>query len=171
MNETDLILEGVERGHLFPLFSARECLQSLTPISQGVLRRTINGMLVCVGDKGHRKFQSTISCKDKAPPAFEKLWVGTHLKVGCIQMLTQVSPAGVSSILLEREPLRCHAYDSLGKVWPIEKVEEKRVFLTAGFTGGFITYRPWLVMIVKNYSLETDEWGGSVGWQLELEEE
>ncbi len=171
MNETDLILEVVERGSLFSPFSARECTQSLTPIPQDSLRRTINGVLVCVGNKGHHKFQSTISCKDKAPPAFENLWVGTHLKVGCLQSLTQTIPAGASRIFLEREPLRCYAYDPLEKMWPIEKVEGNSVFLSPGCPGGFITYRPWLRMVVKHYHLETDEWEASVGWRLELEEE
>lgn len=170
MNETDLILEGVERRSLFPPFSVRECTQSLTPLPQGILRRTINGTLVCIGNKGHEKFQSMISCKDKSPPAFEKLWVGTHLKVGCIQSLTQAVPVGASNISLGRDPLSCHAYDPLGKMWAIEKVEKNCVFLSPGFPGGFITYRPWLMMIVKHYHLETDEWGASVGWHLELEE-
>lgn len=111
MNETDLILEGVRGNSFFPLFSARECLQSLEPISQTVLRRTINGTLVCVEDKGYRKFQSVISCKDTTPPAFEKLWTGTPLKVGCIQRLTQAIPQGVLDLYLERDPLKCYAHD------------------------------------------------------------
>ena len=170
MNETDLILEWVGKGTLFPPFSARECHQSLSPIPQSVLRRTLNGTLVCIGNKGDGKFQSTIRCKDKSPPAFETLWAGTLLKVGCMQSLTQAVSAGASSISLERNPLSCHAYDSGGKMWPIEKVEGNCVFVSRGFPGGFITYRPWLMMVVKHYHLETDEWGASVGWCLELEE-
>ena len=171
MHETDLRLEGVGCDKGFPPFSARGCVQSLTPLSQGVLRRTINGKLMCVGDKGHRKFQSTISCTDQAPPAFEKLWAGARLEVGCIQSLTQAVPVGAVTVFLEREPLTCHAFDSLGKMCPLEKVEGTCVFLPPRFPGGFITYRPSLIMLVKGYHLETDEWGASVGWRLELEEE
>ena len=67
MLETDLTLEIIGHGNGLAPFSSRECTQTLSPISQGVLRRTINGVLVCVSSKGHRKFESTISCKDQAP--------------------------------------------------------------------------------------------------------
>jgi hypothetical protein len=171
MNETDLILEGMGENTFFPPFSARECLQSLEPISQIILRRTINGALVCVGNKGHRKFRSVISCKDTTPPAFEKLWTGTPVKVGCIQPLTQTAPKGIFDLYLERDPVRGYAHDLEGRTYPIENIKERHIFLPREFPGGFVTYRPWLFMIVKHYCLETDEWGASVGWRLELEEE
>ncbi len=170
MNETDLILEIPGKKSLFPPFSARECTQFLTPISQGVLRRTIGGTLVCVGRGGHRKFHSIIKAKDKAPPAFEGIWSGMLLKVGCLATLTQPVPERASSVLLERAPVICHAYDALGKTYVLEKVNGNSVALPPGFPGGFITYRPWLMMMVKTYHLETDEWGMSVEWTLELEE-
>ncbi len=171
MNETDLTIEIMGKGHALSPFSARECTQTLTPLPQGSLRRTINGSLVSVGHKGHQKFQSTISCKDKASPAFECLWKGTLLKVGCIQSLTQTVHEGISRVQLEREPITLHLYDNHGKIWPAEKGEDRRVSFSSDFPGGFITYRPLLTMVVKNYHLETDEWGLTVGWSVELEEE
>jgi hypothetical protein len=171
MNETDLIIRTGEKDNLFPPFSARECTQSLTPISQGVLRRTINGVLINLGNKSHRKFHSIISCKDKTPPAFEKLWVGMRLQVGCIQSLTQTISPNLPQIQLEREALSVVLYDQAGKSWPCQVKEKKNVELPAQFPGGFLTYRPCLTMMVKGYQLETDEWGLTVGWRLELEEE
>jgi len=168
--ETDLTLEIIGKGNSLPPFSARECIQTLTPISHGTLRRTINGTLVCIGNEGHRKFQSTISCKDRVPPAFEGFWKGTLLKVGCIQSLTQPVPQGTERVQLEREALSLHLYERSGKTWPIKEVGNQFVSLLAEFPGGFITYRPLLTMFVKNYHLETDEWGLSVGWTLELVE-
>ena len=170
MNETDLILEIPGKQNLFPPLSARECTQSLTPLSQGVLRRTIEGTLMCIGGGGQRKFQSTIRAKDKTSPAFGEMWCGMILKVGCLATLTQSVSKNASFVSLEREPVVCHAYDAFGKVYPIEKVNGKRVVLSSGFPGGFITYRPWLMMMVKSYHLETEEWDMSVGWTLELEE-
>lgn len=170
MNETDLILEIPGKQNFFPPFSARECTQSLTPLSQGILRRTIGGTLVWIGRGGHRKFHSTIRGKDKALPAFEGIWSGLILKVGSLPTLTQPVLENASSVSLEREPVICHAYDTLGKIYPIAKVDGKKVVLPPAFPGGFITYRPWLMMMVKTYHLETDEWGAESGWTLELEE-
>jgi hypothetical protein len=171
MNETDLTLEIIGMGNSLPPFSGRECTQTLAPIPHGSLRRTINGNLVCVGNKGHRKFQSTISCKDKASPALSGIWKGTLLNVRCIQSLTQVVPEGIRRIQLEREALSLHLYEDSGKYWQAEKAEDRWVLIPSLFPGGFITYHPMLLMVVKNYRLETDEWGLDVGWLLELEEQ
>lgn len=171
MNETDLTLEFIGVGNALPPFSGRECTQTLTPIPHGALRRTINGNLVCVGNKGHRKFQSTISCKDKASPALSGIWKGTLLKVGCIQFLTQTVPQEIGRVQLEREALSLHLYENSGKFWQAEKAENRWIEIPSAFPGGFITYRPLLLMVVKNYHLETDEWDLAVGWSLELEEQ
>jgi hypothetical protein len=170
MSETDLTLEIMGKEQCFPPFSARECTQTLTPLSQGTLRRTINGTLVFLGNAGHQKFQSTISCKDKAPPAFSGLWKGSILKVGCIQSLTQTIPPKTLRIQLEREAVTLHVYDQSAKVWPVERLQDRWLSLPSAFPGGFVTYRPLLIMMVKKYHLETDEWGLTVGWSLELEE-
>lgn len=170
MNQTDLTLEMLDKGTAIAPFSARECIQTLSPISQGVLRRTINGALVCVGNGGHRKFYSSISCKDKAPPAFEKVWEGMPLKVGCIQYLTLAIPPQSQRVQLQREARSLQLYESSGKEWSIERMEDRWAYLPLNFPGGFLTYQPILLMAVKNYTLETDEWGLTVGWKLELEE-
>ncbi len=171
MNETDLTLEIVGIGNSLPPFSARECTQILTPIPEGTLRRTINGILVCTGNRAHRKFQSTLSCKDKAAPALGGVWKGSLLKVGCMQSLTQAVPHGTLRIQLEREAVTLHLYEESGKLWQLEKDENRFVLIPFDFPGGFITYRPLLLMVVRNYHLETDEWGATVGWKLELEEQ
>jgi hypothetical protein len=171
MSETDLRLEVMEKGNILTPFSAREVIQTLTPIPQGTLRRTINGTLVCVGNIGHRKFSSTISCKDQSAPAFEGLWKGTLLKVGCVQALTHLILKGTKKIQLEREPLSLHFVDVSGKVWSAKKPKDRQLLIPNDFPGGHISYCPWLIMRVKNYQLETDEWGLTVGWTLELEEE
>ncbi|MBL8677145.1 MAG: hypothetical protein JNJ47_06985, partial [Alphaproteobacteria bacterium] len=49
MSETELTIEIIGKGNFFAPYSARECTQTLTPIPQGSLRRTINGKLVWVG--------------------------------------------------------------------------------------------------------------------------
>lgn len=171
MNETDLKLEIIGKGNSLGPFSARGCTQTLSPLSQNILRRTINGDLVRIENWGHRKFVSTISCKDKAPPGFDGLWRGSLLKVGCIQSLTHVVPPENQKVQLEREPITLHLYEYSGKKWPVKKEKNRWVEIPEEFPGGFLNYRPELRMVVQSYFLETDEWGLSVGWRLELEEE
>lgn len=166
MSETDLTLEIVGKGNALTPLSARECIQTLSPIPQGILRRTINGVLVCVSNGGHRKFHSTISCKDKSSPAFESLWKGTVVRVHCLQFLTQAVPRGTTHLQLEREEEEIHLYDASGNDWAVG--DERSV--PEDFPGGFVTYRPCLTMMVTSYTLETDEWGLRVGWTLALEE-
>ena len=171
MNETDLRLEIIGQGNSIGPFSARGCMQTLSFLSQDILRRTINGDLICVGNGGHRKFGSTISCKDKAPPGFDGLWKGSLLKVGCIQSLSHVVPFHSQKIQLEREPIATHLQDYSGKHYPAKKIKDRWIEVPQNFPGGFLIYRPELRMVVQNYFLETDEWELSVGWKLELEEE
>lgn len=170
MSETGLRLEILGKGKVIPPFSTRECIQTLIPISHGSLRRTINGNLVYVGYKGYRKFHSTIACKDKIPPGFEGLWKGDLVKVGCIQALTQTVPKKTSKLQLEREALSLHLYDTTTKRWSVKQGSDRWISLPPEFPGGFITYTPLLLMMVKTYHLEVDEWGLTVGWKLELEE-
>lgn len=171
MNETDLRLEIIGRGNALGPFSARGCTQTLSLLSQDTLRRTINGHLICVGNGGHRKFTSTISCKDKAPPGFDSLWKGTLLKVGCIQHVSCFVSPSCQKVQIERQSITAHLQDDLGKLYPLKKLEDRWLEIPQNFPGGFLMYRPELRMVVQNYFLQTDEWDLSVGWTLELEEE
>lgn len=121
-----------------------------------------------IGQENHRKFKSTITCKDKIPPAFDGLWRGDKVNVTCLQTLTQTIPEGAQEVTLEREPASLHLYDHGGKIWraPIER----HFSLPPDFSGGFVTYAPRLSMMVNNYTLELDEWGLTVCWTLELVE-
>jgi hypothetical protein len=170
MMSTDLKLEFVGKGDLIPPFSARECHQTLTTIPQDVMRRTVNGDLVCVNKGGHKKFLSTIKCKDKAPPAFDGLWKGMILKVGCVQSVTQHVNTGTLSVQMDREGFDHHLFGYRGGAWPTTPSQNRWMSISPGFPGGFMTYKPILLMMVKTYVLETDEWGLSVGWTLDLEE-
>lgn len=167
---TDLKLEFVGKGNLIPPFSGQDCHQILNPIPQAVLRRTVNGDLKCINSQGHKKFFSTIKCKDKAPPAFDGLWKGMTLKVRCIQPVTQPVSFQSVSVQVDREGFDHHLFNYRGEVWPITPSENRWISISPGFPGGFITYKPILHMMVKSYVLETDEWGLTVGWSLDLEE-
>ena len=167
---TDLSLEIINQGNLITPFSARECRQTLTTIPQAVFRRTVNGELKCVNSAGHKKFQSTIQCKDRAPPAFDGAWKGVTLKVNCIQYVTHIVPAESVSIQVDREGVDHTLFDNKGKIWSATPTQNRWVSIQPSFPGGFLTYKPILMMMIKSYTLETDEWGLTVGWTLDLDE-
>lgn len=171
MSETALTLEIIDKGSILTQFCTRECTQTLSLLPQGVLKRTINGNLVYVGRTGHQKYESQISCKDKAVPALSGVWKGTLLNVGCLQWLTQIILPGESHISLERPAVAVRVFDHEERTYPPRRLDGKSVFLESSFPGGYIAYRPALKMIVRSYTLETNEWGLSVGWNLDLEEE
>lgn len=134
-----------------PPYSARGLRQTLTPIAQAAqLRRTINGDLDDVAAAQFRKFQSTISGDDQAPPAVDGVWPGRTVTVDCIAELSVADdgedPPGAP--VLDRTPV------------PGSLRHEP----------GFWFYRPRLTMRVTAFSIDGDEWAAGVAWQLALEE-
>lgn len=165
--ESELILT---KGGLPPL-SARGCIQQLFPLESGELRRTINGVLIYTGQPLVHKYRSIITCEDKASLAFEGLWRGSELLVGCVQRLWQESHQ--REVILERDPVEgsIFAVNSKQKVMKIREVVGRKVSVEGGGTEQiFICYRPWLKMRVVSFTLSTNEWGLTAGWRLELEE-
>ena len=151
---------------LLPLGAVRGCSQTLFPLSQGHLLRTVSGHCLNLGVL--EKYGSVIKCQDKEPPTLEDLWPGVLLKVACIQplMTHQVHqekvvlkrPAVEGSVLLMDE----------NEIFPLV-CKGNQVHVPKGLKG-YISYRPFLYMIVKNFSVLYDEWKQSAGWVLELEE-
>jgi hypothetical protein len=126
-------------------YSARGLTQTLEPISAAVsLRRTVNGTLVDVSAPQFRKYRSTISCTDQQAPAIDGIYPGLTLTVGCIAELSYITSGGTP----KRTP----------------------VTGSSRTEGPFTFYRPSLSMKVTGYRTTTDEYGSTVGWQLDLEE-
>lgn len=170
MRESELTLDRMG----FPPFSARNCQQTLIPVMSGDLRRTVNGKLIYTGSEEHHKFQTVIQCQDKLCPAFEGIWRGSLVKVGCIQRLSQEIKL-FREIILHRDPVENSAIvmDKNRQEKEIESVTGRIVKLKdlqKDIDESYIFYRPYLSMRVVSYKLLTDEWGFSGGWQLDLEE-
>ncbi|MCX7338877.1 MAG: hypothetical protein NTX76_06340 [Alphaproteobacteria bacterium] len=167
--ETELILSA---GGLPPL-SARGCTQELMPISNGSLKRTVNGELVMVGSPVH-KYRSVISCDDKTVMATEGLYPGIEITVGCIQRLWQkVMPDPANSVvLLDRAPIEgsVAVVDVDQQMIPVVSIDQQQVRLLDRQKIYYVSYRPWLAMRMVTYRLMTNEWGIKSGWRLELEE-
>lgn len=128
-----------------PPYSARGASQTLEPIQAAQqLRRTVNGDLIDLSRPEFRKYRSTISCADQQPPAIDGVWPGRVVTVDCITELSYRTSGGA--------PAR--------SVVPGSSRTE----------GDYTLYRPRLTMRVVSFSQDTDEYGATVSWSLELEE-
>ena len=128
-----------------PPYAARGASQTLEPIQAAQqLRRTVNGALIDLSRPEFRKYRSTISCADQQPPAIDGVWPGQVLTVGCIAELSYKTSGGT--------PAR--------SIVPGSPRNE----------GDYTLYRPSLTMRVVSFSQDTDEYGATVSWSLELEE-
>ena len=142
MSDPTTLLVLTEIG--LPFYSARGLTQTLAPIKEATdLRRTVNGELVNVAAAQFKKYSSKISCSDQEPPSADFMMPGTQITVDCVSELWYVSPA---------VPLRPVVPGSIRN------------------EGGFIFYRPQLLMLVVAFHTSTDEFGAIVAWEIELEE-
>lgn len=168
MTETNLIL-GVTG---LPPQSARNCVQELSPIPNGDFVKTINGKSIFVETSERKRYRSTIYCNDVNSPLADGIWIGSQVCVGCIQNLWQVIEPGQTSIRLIRPAVAGSAYAVNNFAETIKfKEEDNCINLYRAYKDKiFVCFRPWLNMQVTNFSLKTDEWGNTSGWQLSLEE-
>lgn len=155
-----------------PPFSARGCEQELIPISQGDFHRNINGDLIYLGDNTHTKYKSVIKCSDKAAIATDGLYRGREIQLGCIQRLWQKFEANQREIRLDKVPVEgsVYAYNEDNIEIMITQAKGRGALLETPHPKGYICYRPLLCMRIVQYSLNTNEWGIKVGWQMECEE-
>lgn len=154
----------------FPPLSARGCVQELVPIDSGMLKRTINGQLLYLGNPSKMKYRSTIRCEDKNAMATQGLWRGSKVEVSCIVHLAQKVDG--THLILERDfvPGSLSAMTQKKKSIPIISAQGRNVVIAGVEEPVYVSYRPHLVMRVHNFSLTTNEWGVKTAWTLNLEE-
>ena len=166
MPETDLTLSC---GGL-PPWSSRNCTQELQPIATGELRRTVNGELLYTGLKSYEKYWSLIKCRDRAPLAFDSLWCGQEMTVGCIQRLWQ--PISGKSCVLARDYVQDSIVmtDEKGQPLKVQNQDARKLEWEGSIERGFISYCPLLKTRVVSFGYDTDEWELEVSWFLKVEE-
>lgn len=136
-----LVITGIDASP----YALRGATQTLQPIDQSVqLRRTINGSLVDLSDSAFRRYRSSITGSDQLPPAFDGIWPGQEVTVECISELSYKTSGG--------SPARDVVTGS------------------SRTDGDYTFYRPELTMRVVSFTQDTDEYGATVSWSLELEE-
>lgn len=137
---TALRMQGVG----VPPYSARGLHQTVAHLDQAAqYKRDVNGNLLDISFDGFQKYKSTISCTDQRPPNLDGKWPGKIVTVDCVFELSMDEGGS---------PNRPVVPGSL-------KTE-----------GAHTTYRPRLVMMVTNYSGDTDEYAADTSWSMDLEE-
>ncbi len=168
-DETVLVLGNLE----IPIGSGRELTQTLRPIDNGELRRTINGTLHDLTREQNRKYESQISGNGQsiiATPAIAELWKGSVVVVSCISKLRQnVNPA-VSVITLIRTPVSGTVVGITSAGDEIDPVSVIGYEATFGENVIMVEFRPLLSMMVASTSWDDDEYAAQEGWSIDLEE-
>lgn len=140
-DETVLVISGAG----MPPYAVRGITQTLEPIEAAAnLRRTVNAEQINIGLTLFRKYQTTISCTDWQPPAFDNVWPGDTLTIDCVKELAYLTAGGAP---------------------------QRTVVTGSSRTEGAYTfYRPRLTMMVKAKSEEAEEYTSANPWTIELEE-
>jgi hypothetical protein len=130
-----------------PPYSCRGMTQTLDPIEGAIRqRRESAGALFALTLDQMKKYRSRIAGRDQDPPAFDGLWPGAVLVVGCLAELAFLTAtAGLPTRTVVAGTLRTE--------------------------GPFTFYRPQLTMLVRAFNLSTPEWGAETAWSLDLEEQ
>jgi hypothetical protein len=168
MNESDLILGVVG----LPPESSRNCVQELYPVPNGEFRKSVNGDILFLESTERKKYKSIISCKDVNTPIIDGIWIGSQITVGCIQNLWQSINPGEIRIKLVRPAVTgsiC-VVDKFGDSLKFHASDNEVTLTQVHGNKVFVGFRPWLIMKVINFSMETNEWGMTGGWKLVLEE-
>lgn len=164
--ETNLVLGDL----IIPIGSGRGITQSIEPVDNGELRRTVNGTLVDLTRDENRKFKSTISCSDQKTPSLAGIWKGMSLEVSSIALIRQlVSPAALTATLI-RDYVVGTVFGRDINGAKITPTSVSGFLATFPFNVVMVEFYPKLTMLVDSISVETDEYGASQSWTIGLEE-
>lgn len=142
--EGTTLLELVGVG--VPPYSARGITETLQPIDiASQTRRTINGSLKDLSVSQFHKYKLNLTATDQQPPAVSGVWPG---KLVAVKLISEL------------------CYETLGGV-----AEREAVAGSSRVEGDFTFYRPILNMRVIGFSAAKDEYGATVPWSMDLEEQ
>lgn len=125
-------------------FSVRGIEQSYAPIderSQNV--RTINGMLIDVGDDAFNKLVTTIACEDMQSPLFDGIYPGKEVVIECVADLGYDTATGQSAT----RPIVTGSQRQQGSstIW---------------------LYKPILTCLIDEIETDAELWGKVYAWTL-----
>lgn len=148
--------------------------ETLQPVDNGALRRSINGDLKDLTRPENRKFEYSISGGDSASPALAALWKGSIINgvIPVIKMRDNLDTPGLA-ITLTREP---DPATVIGYTAACEKVTPDTIGGTDNKDITFLTnvdyveYRAIFDFMVVSNSVDADEYAATEGWQIDFAE-
>lgn len=152
----------------FPPLSLRGCVQELSPIPNGEMKKTINGKLVYIKHSESQKYKTTIKCNDTNCPALGNLSVGNIVVISCIQNIWQQCDSSNTEITLSRLPVADSivVIDKIGTHLRYKIDGTKLEILDKTNYEIFVSFCPYLTMLITDFNTETDEWNLSTKWSI-----
>jgi hypothetical protein len=149
-----------------PPKSARNCTQELKIVDSSITKRNINGDLIPL--RKSRKLWTRITCTDQKIPDILTYELGDVVEIGCIQRLWKKVTPG-NKFLLRHQPC-AHSVLGHNKRGDIIHNFDDRQEATVPSTVEFVSYRPWLSILITKIETTYHEWDMTASWVLEGEE-
>lgn len=149
-----------------PPKSARNCKQELKIIDSSITKRNINGDLISL--RKSRKLWTRITCDDQKIPDLLIYDLGDVVEIGCLQRLWKKVTPG-DKFLLRHKPCERSVlgHNKRGdSIYSFDDRSEGKVPSTVEF----ISYRPWLSIMITKIETTYHEWDLTASWVLEGEE-
>ncbi|MEA5159968.1 hypothetical protein U5903_04190 [Cereibacter johrii] len=147
----------------------------MAQVSQGELRRTVNGTLVDLTRPALRKWRMTVSADGVALPDLQGAWQGVQVTVIPPVTWSVFAVAGRPSVLLERPAAAgtwrvVHAVTGAILSGATRSADGKTISLPAGHPDCIIEYQPVFTCRITDLSTSADEWEAVAGWSVSFEE-
>ena len=153
-------------GDDFPPKAARNCKQEIKVIDSSIIKRNINGNLIPLG-KMH-KLWTRITCEDQKIPDVLTYDVGDVIDIACIQRLWKKVTSG-KPFHLKRIPCAHSVLGHNKKGETICSLDDRQEG-TVPVGAEFISYRPWIQIMITKIETHYNEWNMNASWMLEGEE-
>lgn len=153
-------------SHDLPPKSARNCKQELKIIDSSITKRNINGELIPL--RSARKLWTRITGDDQKIPDILTYGLGDVIDIGCIQRLwKKVTPGEEFS--LKHKPCAGSVCGHNKRGDTVCLFEDQQT-ATASEAVEFISYRPWVRIMITKIETTYHEWNLTASWVLEGEE-
>ena len=156
-------------GFECPAKTIANCKQILKTIDIGTVKRNINGDLIKL--RNSRKLWTSIICQDEYIPDLLTYEIGDTAQIGCIQRLwKKVTPE--QTCILKRRPYDKSVLGHNKKGDIIYSFEEQggdqKLLIPKNVE--FISYRPWVTIMITKIETTYQDWDMKTEWRLEGEE-
>ena len=149
-----------------PPRSARNCKQELKIIDSSITKRNINGDLIPL--RKSRKLWTRITCEDQKIPDVLAYEIGDVIDIGCIQRLWKKVTPG-AAFKLRHQPCAHSVLGHNKRGDTIHNFDDQQEAIAPKIVE-FVSYRPWLHILITKIETTYHEWDQTASWILEGEE-